>query len=144
MQPIIKPNTPPKPYLIEFDGKGNVEEGHISIAQFEKEIPFAIKRVFWTYATPETVKRGKHAHYKTQQVLIAVAGTITVTTELPDGSRDHFVLDTPGKGVFIPPYAWHEMYYTQDAVQLAIASTKFDAADYIRDYQLFKKLQSDA
>ena len=130
-----------KPYIIEFKRIGEMATGYISVAEIEEQIPFKIERVFWTYYTPESIMRGTHAHHNTQQVLIAVAGTITLHTELPDGTKDKFLLDSPDKGVYLPPYAWHEMHYSHNAVQLVLASTKYAKEDYIRDYEQFKKLK---
>ena len=126
------------PYLIDFPSIGNGNEGYISVAQAQEKIPFNIQRIFWTYYTPESIVRGRHAHHRTEQVLIAVTGKIIVTTETRDGKSDIFVLDTPNKGVYIPPDAWHRMQYSHTAVQLVLASTKFDESDYIRDYEQFK------
>lgn len=131
-----------KPYLIEIEPLGRPEIGYISILEKTGKLPFDIKRIFWTYHTPESIVRGRHAHYKTHQLLIAVAGRIVVTTELPDGQIDTFVLDTPNKAVFIPANAWHTMQYSHTAVQLALASTEFDKNDYIRDYEKFKEFYS--
>ena len=133
-----------RPYLIDFKRIGEMTTGYISVAEIEKEIPFDIKRVFWTYFTPESIQRGTHAHHQTEQVLIAVAGIIRVETELPNGTKDTFLLDTPNKGVYIPPYAWHDMYYSHNAVQLVLASTQFKVTDYIRDYEYFKTLKDHA
>jgi hypothetical protein len=49
-----------------------------------------------------------------------------------------FVLDTPGKGVYVPPGAWHTMQYSHSAVQMVLASTLYEEKDYIRDYNDFK------
>jgi hypothetical protein len=123
----------PLPRIVEFEALGDPSIGYISVAQAQAHIPFAIKRAFWTYGTPEHVSRGRHAHRQTELVLIAVAGTIRVFTELPGGETDQFELDRPGIGLYIPPTCWRTMTYTQDAVQLALASTDYDAEDYIRD-----------
>jgi len=130
----------PAPHLIEFNSIGQSDIGYISIAEQQKEIPFDIQRVFWTYFTPESITRGRHAHKITEQVLIAVAGKITVRTESADGKENHtFVLERPNKGVYIPPNVWHTMEYSHTAVQLVFASTKYQSEDYLRDYQDFKK-----
>ncbi|MCF8237505.1 MAG: FdtA/QdtA family cupin domain-containing protein [Saprospiraceae bacterium] len=131
----------PKAHLITFQKVGKPIEGYISIAELEQVIPFPVKRTFWTYYTPESVVRGRHAHYQTQQVLIAVAGRITVQTETPAGQIDHFVLEHPHQGVYIPPDCWHTMQYSHNAVQLVFASTAYQEADYIRVYEDFKKLK---
>tara|TARA_B110001452_G_C15209563_1_gene419548 strand:+ start:378 stop:791 length:414 start_codon:yes stop_codon:yes gene_type:complete len=128
-----------EPYIIEFQKIGNPSEGYISVAQFKDLIPFKVKRTFWTYFTPENLTRGRHSHYKTDQVLIAVTGKITVSTEMPNGDKANFVLESPCKGVFLPSSAWHVMNYSHNAVQLVFASTIYDKKDYIRDYKKFKK-----
>jgi hypothetical protein len=53
-----------------------------------------------------------------------------------------FLLDTPYKGVYIPPNVWHTMQYQKDAIQLVFASSQYDEKDYIRDYDDFKKYWS--
>jgi dTDP-4-dehydrorhamnose 3,5-epimerase-like enzyme len=126
------------PYLIEFPKVGDPTLGYISISEFEKNVPFACKRTFWTYYTPESVVRGRHAHHATEQLLIAVAGRIIVNTEMRDGELQTFVLDSPNVGLYVPPTAWHTMQYSHSAVQLVFASTHYDAADYIRNYDEFK------
>ncbi len=128
-----------KPYLIEFPKVGDSSLGYISIAEFEKTLPFEVKRTFWTYYTPESIVRGRHAHHVTEQVLVAVAGRIIVNTEMWDGEIMTFVLEKPNQGVYIPPTAWHTMQYSHSAVQLAFASTTYTPEDYIRDFDEFKK-----
>ncbi|WP_210116252.1 sugar 3,4-ketoisomerase [Hymenobacter fodinae] len=129
-----------KPYLLDFPKVGAPDIGYISVGEVAAAIPFEVKRVFWTYYTPESIVRGRHAHHQTAQVLVAVTGRIIVMTELRGGDMQTFVLERPDQGVYIPPYCWHTMQYSHTAVQLALASTSYDAADYIRDYAEFKLL----
>lgn len=129
------------PEIITFKRNGDSSLGYISIAEENSQIPFEIKRIFWTYYTPEDVIRGKHAHYETEMVLIAAAGSITVKTELIDGSIQEFILDKPDKGLFIPKMCWHTMQYSHNAVQIVIASSLYDEKDYIRSYDNFKAEQ---
>jgi mannose-6-phosphate isomerase-like protein (cupin superfamily) len=124
------------PNIIDFFKIGNSEIGYISVAEVQKNIPFEINRTFWTYYTPHHISRGRHAHYNTQQVLIAVNGIIKVTTET-NGKQEEFMLDKPNLGLYIPPNSWHTMEYSHNAVQLVFASTLYDESDYIRDYQDF-------
>lgn len=129
------------PEIITFKRNGDSSLGYISIAEENSQIPFEIKRIFWTYYTPEDVIRGKHAHYETEMVLIAASGSITVKTELIDGSIQEFILDKPDKGLFIPKMCWHTMRYSHNAVQIVIASSLYDEKDYIRSYDDFKAEQ---
>lgn len=128
-----------KPYLVEFPSNGSLGTGYLSIAESLKIIPFEIKRVFWAYYTPDSVIRGRHAHYETEMILIASAGRIVVTTEMPGNKTDLFVLEKPNHGVYLPKLCWHTMQYSHNAVQLVLASTIYDATDYIRDYSMFKE-----
>jgi len=130
-----------QPYIIELSKIGDTFTGYISVAENKKLVPFEIKRVFWSYYTPESIVRGRHAHHQTEQVLVAVAGRILVTTELCTGEINTFVLDSPNKGLYVPPNAWHTMQYSHSSVQLVLASTDYNESDYIRDYEEFKKIE---
>ncbi len=128
------------PKIIEFKKIGNPTEGYISIFENGIEMPFEIKRCFWTYYTPEEVIRGRHAHYETEMILIAAAGKIIIHTEMPGDIKEEFILEKPETGLFIPKLCWHTMQYSHNAVQLVLASTVYSESDYIRDYQKFKIL----
>lgn len=128
------------PYLIEFPKLGAPEIGYISVTEQLKQMPFEVQRTFWTYYTPESIVRGRHAHFKTEQVLVAVAGRIIVTTELPDGTVEVHRLEDPHVGLYVPPNVWHTMQYSHSAVQLVFASLPYDEQDYIRQYERFKEV----
>lgn len=131
-----------KPYLIQFPKIGSSTVGYISVAEVQNLIPFDVKRVFWTYYTPESIVRGRHAHHYTEMVLVAVSGRIIVNTEMQNGEIETFVLERPDQGVYLPPYSWHTMQYSHTAVQMVLASTVYDEKDYIRDYKTFKTVPS--
>jgi mannose-6-phosphate isomerase-like protein (cupin superfamily) len=128
------------PYLIEFKKLGASGIGYISVNENIEQVPFKVERVFWTYFTPEDVVRGRHAHYKTAQVLIAVAGRIIVNLELPNGEKQIYTLDKPNLGLYVPANCWHTMQYSHSSVQLVFASTTYSEGDYIRDYDKFKEV----
>lgn len=130
-----------KPCILEFKKIGEPAIGYISVAEAQAQIPFKVERIFWTYFTPESVQRGRHAHYKTEQILIAAAGKIVVKTEMPNGEKQEFVLEKPNQGVYLPPFCWHTMEYSHTAVQLVFASTVYNEEDYIRSYSTFQNLK---
>lgn len=105
----------------------------------KQNLPFEVKRIYWTYYTPESVERGGHAHYELEQILLAVAGKIIVAIETPDGKKSEFVLDNPNTGLYIPKMSWRTMKYTHNAVQICIASMPYEEADYIRDYEKYRQ-----
>ena len=128
------------PKIIQFPKMGDPTIGYISPAE-KDDLPFVVKRIYWTYFTPENVERGGHSHINLEQILIAVSGIITIYTEMPGGVKASFVLDTPFIGVHLPKLCWREMKYSHNAVQICFASLEYDEKDYIRNYEDFKLLR---
>ena len=126
------------PYIITFSKKGSPNLGYISIGENYENIPFEIKRVYWTYFTPQDVIRGGHAHLELQQVIVAVSGTITFTTEDLHGYKKEFILESPDKGLYIPKLIWRDIKFSHSAVLLCMASEKYTEDDYVRNYDEFK------
>lgn len=126
------------PHIFELKSIGSSALGYITVAEVENNIPFAIKRVYWTYYTPQDIVRGNHAHKQLRQVIFAVSGTIKFIVEDKDGAKYEFVLDKPHIGLYLPPYCWREIQFSHNAVLLCLASEWYDEADYIREYSLFK------
>ena len=127
------------PHLIHLDKIGNDEIGYLSIANYQDQIPFLVKRVFITSDTPKEVIRGRHAHHQTEMILIAVKGTIRVMLEDTNNKKYDFVLSNKNEGLFIPKLYWHTMEYEENCMQLVLCSTNYDENDYIRDYDEFRK-----
>jgi acetyltransferase-like isoleucine patch superfamily enzyme len=111
--------------------------GDLSVGEFPKDIPFEPKRYFIVFNVPSEKTRGEHAHYKCHQFLICVKGSCAVVAD--DGeSRCEVLLDSPDKGIYLPPLTWGIQYkYSSDAVLLVFASHMYDAEDYIRNYAEF-------
>ena len=114
--------------------------GDLCVGEFEKAVPFMPKRYFLVYNVPSKETRGEHAHYTCKQFLICIRGSCSVVVD--DGSaRREILLDTPSKGVYLPPLIWGVEYkYTSDAILLVFASEYYDSDDYIRNYDEFIKL----
>ena len=130
-----------KPYIIELNKIGKSEIGYISFLQGNSdEIPFEIKRVFWTYFTPESVIRGGHAHKSTIQAIVAVSGNITFEIQNQKEYKETFELDSPNKLLVIPTLYWSDIKFSHNAVLLCLASEEYNEYEYIRDFAEFKKL----
>ena len=110
--------------------------GYLSVVENGIDIPFDIKRIYYLYMVPE-VARGAHAHKELQQLLIATSGSVDVIMD--DGTnKQTFHLDRPWKGLLIPPGLWRDLEnFSGGAVLMCLASEKYDASDYIRDYDEF-------
>jgi len=116
--------------------------GALSFAEVDQYLPFVPKRYFLVYDVPSREVRGEHAHRTLHQFLVCVKGCCAVMVD--DGkTREEYQLNSPGLAVHIPPMVWGVQYkYSADAVLLVLASDKYDAADYIRDYEEFRQLVS--
>jgi UDP-2-acetamido-3-amino-2,3-dideoxy-glucuronate N-acetyltransferase len=117
------------------DLRGKLVAGEIG--QF---LPFTVKRFFLVHGVPGRQVRGQHAHRKCHQFLVCVEGSCRVIAD--DGTqRQEFLLDTPARGVYLPPLTWGVQYdYSADAALLVFASHAYDARDYVRDYDAFLRL----
>ena len=129
------------PYLLQFTEVGSDAIGYIASTQLAQHVPFKIKRVFWTYGTPQHVQRGQHANKATEEVLVALTGNIRVETDNGQ-NKQTFVLDSPTNGLYIPAMCWTNLHFAEGTVGLCLASTDFDDADYIRDYAVFRRMAS--
>lgn len=111
--------------------------GNLSVGEFPTDIPFAPKRYFLVFKVPSKETRGAHAHRRCHQFLICVNGSCSVVAD--DGvHRAEVFLDSPNKGVYLPPMIWGTQYnYSNDAVLLVFSSDYYEADDYIRDYSDF-------
>lgn len=122
--------------LIDFTSLGD-ERGDLVSLEAKKEIPFDIKRVYYLFGTESCVSRGFHAHKNLQQMAICVKGSCTFI--LDDGNiREKVVLNSPLKGLYIDSMKWREMHdFSDDCVLIVLASSIYEEADYIRDYEDF-------
>jgi hypothetical protein len=110
--------------LVTFtDGRGN-------LTVIEKIIPFQIKRIFYIYGVDNST-RGGHRHKITEQAAICIKGSCRINNN--DGFKEEsFFMNTPSKGLMLAPFDWHTMdQFTDDAILMVLASTEFDASDYI-------------
>lgn len=112
--------------------------GYLSVIEGGLDIPFEIKRIYYLYMVPEAA-RGAHAHKELLQLMIATSGSVHIT--LDDGrEKKTFILDKPWKGLLVAPGLWRDLdNFSGGAVCMVLASEKYDADDYIRDYDEFLK-----
>ena len=74
--------------------------------------------------------------------MIVVSGSVSITVD--DGTARHeHLLDRPELGLHVPPMIWSEQrYLTAGAQLLVLASERYDAEDYVNDYEMFLRLKS--
>lgn len=111
--------------------------GLLTFAEGMKDIPFALKRMFWITDVPPGAKRGGHAHNTCMEMVCCVKGRFRLV--LDNGrERREFVLDSPGYAVIIPAGVWCSLEdFAEGSVVLVGASEEFSLAGYVKDYDAF-------
>ncbi|MBB6462474.1 sugar 3,4-ketoisomerase [Flammeovirga kamogawensis] len=121
------------PRIIELEEHGSYSMGFLTPVQEMKQVPFLIRRVFWTHGANKETVRGNHAHKETEEVIVAVNGTIEVEVILEDMKRQVFLLDNPCQGLYLPPRVWRTLYFSKGAISITLASSDYDPDDYEKD-----------
>lgn len=131
-----------KPKIIEFL-KVTDPRGNLSVIEELKDIPFSIERTYWIYDVPGGEKRGGHAFYETEEIIVALSGSFDVI--LDDGNeKQKFSLNRSYYGLYVPKGYWREMEnFSTNSLAMILSSTDYDAKDYIRDYNEFLKMKKD-
>ena len=94
--------------ILQFAQNGD-ERGHLVVVEGQKDIPFAIARIFYIYGSDRSFIRGRHANRKSEFVLINVSGTSKV--KVIDGTNEKVIsLNRPHMGVYLPKMIWKEMF----------------------------------
>lgn len=122
--------------IIELN-KHHAPQGNITVVENMKDVPFAVKRVYYLYDIPGGESRGAHAHKKLYQLIMAASGSFSVT--LDDGKvKRTFLLNRPYQGLLVVPGIWRTLDdFSSGSVCLVLASDKYNADDYLRDYKFF-------
>ena len=122
--------------IIEIPRIGD-SRGALSVIEGEPLIPFIPGRFFYIYGVPQNAVRGCHALKHTEELIIALAGSFTITVDDGDSKAD-VLLDRPDKGIYIPPLVWHELHdFAPGTVCGVIASKPYDKNGYYRSYEDF-------
>jgi acetyltransferase-like isoleucine patch superfamily enzyme/dTDP-4-dehydrorhamnose 3,5-epimerase-like enzyme len=114
--------------------------GDLCVAELKKDVPFAVRRVFFVYDVPSARIRGAHVHKELHEFLICLRGSVSVVAT--DGEHHaEFCLDKPWLGLYLPPRVWRTLYkFSPDAILAVLASHEYDPSDYIRDYDQFLQM----
>ncbi len=113
--------------------------GNLTFLQNSSQIPFEIKRAFWTYDVPGGETRGGHAYYKQDEIIIALSGSFDVVITNCDGTKSKYSLNRSYFGLYIPAMNWrHIENFSTNSLSLHLSSSIYDEKDYIRDFNIFK------
>jgi hypothetical protein len=123
---------------IEVPGAADAR-GRVNFLELGKGLDFQPKGMFWLHHVAPGQWRGRHGHRESKLILIATNGSCRA--HLDDGVvKETVSLDDPTRALYVAPWVWHELtdFAAQTAV-VVIASTLFEEAEYLRDYEAFKR-----
>jgi len=119
------------------------DRGRLTVFENAKSLPFTIKRIYLLSDVSQESIRGQHAHKLLQQFIMCAQGSFSL--KVSDGvSHQTLDLSADSPGYFIDKGMWRELSnFRSGSVALVLASEVFDAADYINDYEEYRKWKSD-
>lgn len=119
------------------------ERGTLTFMETGNHIPFEMKRIYYMYGIPEKENRGDHANVYSEQVVIALNGKFDITID--DGKeKKTYTMNNPGEGLYIPQLIWVDIEnFSPGSIILVLRPTPYDANDYIRNYEDYKKRVND-
>jgi hypothetical protein len=108
------------------------DRGTLTVVEGAIDVPFDIQRVYFVHDV--TAERGGHAHRDNHQVVLAVAGSLTI--ELSDGTSSRsYVIDRITRGLYICPMLFIRITaFAPGSVMASLASTHYDKARSIRSW----------
>jgi hypothetical protein len=115
------------------------QRGSVNFLEFGKALDFQPLRIFWLHHVAAGQWRGRHGHRESKLMFAALNGSCRA--HLDDGTiRETVTLDDPKRALYVAPWVWHELtdFAPQTAV-MVIASSLYDEAEYLRDYDVFKR-----
>lgn len=118
------------------------KRGNLSFFENPRQLPFEIARTYWIYDVPGGEIRGSHAFKEQQEFIVALSGSFDVV--LNDGeTEEKFSLNRSYYGLYVPKMYWRRLEnFSTNSLALIVSDKKYDANDYIRDFEEFKKLKN--
>jgi hypothetical protein len=119
------------------------KRGNLSFFEHPNQLPFEIARTYWIYDVPGGEIRGGHAFEAQHEFIIALSGSFDVI--LNDGvNEEKFSLNRSYYGLYVPKLYWRSLEnFSTNALALIVSDKSFDANDYIRDFEKFKKMKNE-
>lgn len=113
--------------------------GNLSFIEELDHVPFEIRRTYWIYDVPGGEVRGSHAFRENEEFIVALSGSFDVV--LHDGEKEEVIsLNRSYYGLYVPKMRWRSLEnFSTNSLALVLASTEYNEADYIRNFDEFKQ-----
>lgn len=93
-------------------------------------LPFEPRRIFFVVPARAGETRGGHAHKTAHELLVCVDGEIHVAVAY-GGQHQTFILDRPGRSLYLAPMVWAEQTYSSVHARLIVLSNEgYDPDSY--------------
>jgi len=94
-----------------------------------KDLNFIPKRLFYVTNVPKNCRRGEHAHYETEQIIVCIKGKVGVKL-IYKKDETYFILEE-NEYIYIKGGTWDAQdFLTGNDVLLVLCSTNYDEKDY--------------
>ena len=134
-------STEGTPYcrLVRLKSFKENDRGSLSFAEAGRDIPFAVKRVFWIYDVPLNATRGGHANWKCAEAIFPLHGAFDIYVD--DGTYcKTYHMDNPEEGIVIPAGVWCMLSNFRPGTVCFVASDEeYSAEHYVNDYNEYLK-----
>lgn len=118
--------------------------GNLSFIEGNNHIPFKIERTYWIYDVPGGKTRSGHAFRTQEEFIVALSGSFDIILNDGKGNEATFHMARSYYGLHIPPMTWRKIVnFSTNSVAMILSSTKYDANDYIEDFEQFKAIAQD-
>ena len=118
--------------------------GNLSFIEGNNHIPFKIERTYWIYDVPGGKTRSGHAFRTQEEFIVALSGSFDIILNDGKGNEETFHMARSYYGWHIPPMTWRKIVnFSTNSVAMILSSTKYDANDYIEDFEQFKAIAQD-
>ena len=113
------------------------QRGNLSVIEEMTDIPFEIKRAYWVYDVPGGESRKGHAYHRSCELIVALSGSFDVVVD-NGGEPQTYSLNRSYYGLYVPSGFWRQLTnFSTNSLALILASTPYDADDYIYDRQQY-------
>ena len=117
--------------------------GNLSFIESENHTLFIIKRTYLIYDVPRGQVRGGHAYRELEEFIVALSGSFDVVLDNGKGKKT-YSLNRSYYGLYVPKMVWRSMKnFSTNALCMTLASAPYNKDDYLRDYNIFKKIIND-
>lgn len=113
------------------------DRGNLSFIEEENHIPFKVNRIYWIYDVPGGEYRGSHAFKETEEFIVALSGSFDII--LHNGMEEKkFSMNRSYYGLYVSNMHFRRLEnFSTNSLALILASTPYNEADYIRDFNEF-------